>query len=566
MTRQGDLERAPGRAMLAQARRRPDPGRWDEDTRASSADGSAPARSPRSVPRTVLLGSVLLVAALAHGLNLLGFPYYENDEGVYAGQAWAVLRLGQLAPYAYTYDHPPLGWLLLAAWAGLTAGLHTFGTAIDSGRVLMLVLQLGSTALVYGIGRRLSGRRAIGAVAGLLFALSAVGIYYHRRVLLDNVATFWLVLAISLLVGQDARARPSRAGLVGSALAFGAAILTKEVTAAFLPALLAFAAWRADGWRWRPAVGWLALALAVAALYPLHAYRQGELAPAWMPTLGTHSGISLLGTLAEQMGRGRDGGLLQPGSQFWSMGGRWVREEPLLVAGGTLAAMALVCSIRRRPAEGAIGLAVLLFWLFLGRGGQTLPFYILPILPLLALSVALVAGALAERVGGARRGVGPERPGLPAGLALLAVPLLLLLPGYTAPTLGLGDDPLALWRNHQADAQRQAMAWFRDNAEPTSRIVVDDALWPDLRDGPRGGPDFPNAHPYWKLERDPAVRDAAFAADWRRIDYVGVSPQMRADVASANLTLLSAALENSRPVASFDAGGWPLEIRRVGGR
>lgn len=528
--------------------------------------------NPRAASRRVhirepmLVAGLLAVAGLALGLNLLGFPYVENDEGVYAGQAWAVLHLGQLAPYAYIYDHPPLGWLLLAAWTGLTGSLHAFGSALAAGRALMLVLHLLSTLLVYLIGRRVSGRPLAGAVAALLFALSAVGLYYHRRILLDNIATFWLLVSLFVLVGPSVRTHLSPGRLVLSALAIGLAILSKEVVAVFALPLALLAGWRLDGWRWRPTLGWLAVVGTIAALYPLLALGRGELAPEGVPLVGTSSGISLIGTLSEQAGRDRDGGLLQPGGHFWEMAARWTREEPLLVVGGTAASILLALSIRRRPVAGTLGLAALAFWAFLGRGGQTLPFYLVPLLPLLALVVALAATDMVERLAPhtGSEGTGRWRPWQTAFAA--GLPLLLLLPGYTAPTLGLDDDPGAFWSNRQVEAQRQAIGWLREHADPSSRIVVDDALWVDLRDGPPGAPNFPNAHPYWKAERDPSIHDDVLAGDWRRMDYLVVSPQLRSDAEDADLPMVRAALENGQVVASFDSGGWPLEVRRLPGR
>ena len=40
------------------------------------------------------VAALLLVAILAHGVNMFGFPYYESDEGTYISQAWAVASLG----------------------------------------------------------------------------------------------------------------------------------------------------------------------------------------------------------------------------------------------------------------------------------------------------------------------------------------------------------------------------------------------------------------------------------------------------------------------------------------
>ena len=92
--------------------------------------------------------ALVLISALVHGINMQMVPYFENDEGTYMSQAWAVLREGKLAPYTYWYDHAPGGWLVIALWAALTGGFHTFGQTNESGRVLMLLLQAASTAML----------------------------------------------------------------------------------------------------------------------------------------------------------------------------------------------------------------------------------------------------------------------------------------------------------------------------------------------------------------------------------------------------------------------------------
>src|SRR4029453_7808458 len=110
----------------------------------------------------------------------------------------AVLHWHTLAHYTYWYDHPPLGWLLLAAWTGLTGGLSRTASAIAAGREFMLVAQLVSAGLLYGLERRLGLRRAAAAAGVLLFTLSPLALSFHRDVYLDNIATP-LVLAAFLL-------------------------------------------------------------------------------------------------------------------------------------------------------------------------------------------------------------------------------------------------------------------------------------------------------------------------------------------------------------------------------
>ena len=95
------------------------------------------------------------VGLLAHGLNMFNYPAFtfNGDEGHLYQQALAVLKLGQLSPYTYWYDHAPGGWILLAAWMALSGGPHAFGSAIDSGRVLMLLLHLAMIHRLYRVAR-----------------------------------------------------------------------------------------------------------------------------------------------------------------------------------------------------------------------------------------------------------------------------------------------------------------------------------------------------------------------------------------------------------------------------
>ena len=71
----------------------------------------------------LLILAVLLISGVVQGYNMFGFPYFENDEGTYLSQAWSLLNQGQLSPYTYWYDHPPLGWMLVAAWRFITSPL-----------------------------------------------------------------------------------------------------------------------------------------------------------------------------------------------------------------------------------------------------------------------------------------------------------------------------------------------------------------------------------------------------------------------------------------------------------
>src|SRR5439155_16023134 len=175
----------------------------------------------------------LLGALVAHVFNLAYFPHYELDEGTYMSSAWAILH-GMLMPYPYGYGHPPVGWIQIAAWIQLTGGFFAFGNALNSGRVLMLLYALGSSLLVYLFIRRLEGSRSTALLAMVIFSLSPLSIVYQRQVLLDNIGTFWLLLALYLLFISESRLLY----IVLAAICFGISILSKEVFVLFIPAMI----------------------------------------------------------------------------------------------------------------------------------------------------------------------------------------------------------------------------------------------------------------------------------------------------------------------------------------
>ena len=317
----------------------------------------------------LLIAALLLVAALAHGINMFNYPTYLGDEGIYMSQAWAVVKEGQLAPYTYDYGHAPVSWLLIAAWTILTGGFHTFGATINSGRVLMLIMQVGSTFLLYRIARSISNSVVVATIACLLFALSPYGIYIHRFVLLDNVATFWMLLSIMLLVSK--RLSLKRVWL--SAVALGLSILSKENISFLVPVLVYLVYFLTDkSHRWFAVVGWTAIVCSIVSLYVLVAVLKGELFPSGTLLGGTSPHVSLLYSLLWQAGRQRDGGVLDLSSQFWHTTNMWAQAEPLLVIGGSFLAILSILMINKHRLIGLMGIATLSLYALLARGGITL--------------------------------------------------------------------------------------------------------------------------------------------------------------------------------------------------
>ncbi|MEA2662762.1 MAG: hypothetical protein QOH08_2334, partial [Chloroflexota bacterium] len=357
-----------------------------------------------SVPRRALLVvALVLIAAAPHALNMSAYPAFTiaDDEGIYASQALAWLQTGAMSPYVYSYDHAPGGWIQLALFYVLTGGANAFGTPIDTGRVLMLLFHVGSALLLYRAARLLGASSVAATLAVIVFSVSPLAVFYQRMVLLDNIMLFWLLA--SLVLALDAR---SRAWLALSGIAFGVAVLSKEVAVLVAPVLLVIS-WRRHGWT--GALAWSGAAALAVLPYPAYALARGELWPAKDPYLPyvepntLTARPSLLSTLAWQLSRPGGGLFSLDNDFFWYLRTDWLwKDAALLALGGAAIVANAVRGLRDRrllvvSALGAIPC------LYLARGGITFGFYILFAVPFLALNFALLLEAAFRRLERPRR-------------------------------------------------------------------------------------------------------------------------------------------------------------------
>jgi 4-amino-4-deoxy-L-arabinose transferase-like glycosyltransferase len=137
-----------------------------------------------------------------------------------------------------------------------------------------------SSVILYVLAKRMTGSKTIATFAVLIFSLSPLAIYYHRRVLLDNMMTMFLLLSLFLALSPRRYVR-----LFLSPLIFGMAFLVKESALMFLIPF-AYAVFLAGSGmlsteslntnsRRSASMGalvWTIVSLAVIALYPLFAF------------------------------------------------------------------------------------------------------------------------------------------------------------------------------------------------------------------------------------------------------------------------------------------------------
>lgn len=458
---------------------------------------------------------LMVVTLLAHGLNMFHYPSYTflDDEGIYTQQAWAVLTMHKMSYYTYFYDHSPGGWLLLAAWMGITGGPNTFGNAVDSGRVLMLLLNLASVPLVYQLARKLGGNTIVAFLATLLFALSPLSIFYQRMVLLDNIMVFWVLVSLNLLL--DGWGRLSR--MILSGICFGLALISKETAFFLLPAVLYLVfqqRWKHQG-RFS-IIGWILPVGAVVSWYVLYAGLKSEIFPKESvidiianSNASSPPGVSLVGSLLWQLHRG-GGGMFNLNNQFWYyLGTDWLLRDPVLLIGGGIAVLInLVRGLRDRRllAASLFGLCTMYY---LARGGVVMNYYVLFAIPFLALNFALAIGW----------GLGK----IPVKVAALATAAVVAVLGIGYLLLGAMQP---LFTEHPDEAGREATAWIKANVPADSYIIGRDDMWTDMHQASALGPAFPNYHTHWKVGLDPAIRNDVFHNDWQTVDYLVTSPNM----------------------------------------
>lgn len=504
----------------------------------------------------------LVTGLVSHGYGLLRYPLFLTDEGIYVQRAWSTLEHGQLSPYTYFYDHAPGGWLLLALWnAVLPGGFDTFGNPIATGRVLMLLLHLASVWLLFRVARQWSRGLVAPTVATLLFNLSPLAVFYQRMVLLDNIMVFWLLLSLYLV--DRANVRILAAAAAGAA--FGVALVTKENALFFAPALgflLHRRVREARNRRFSKAF-YVFTSLAPSGAYVMYAALKGELLPSGLSfsTQTPQSHVSLASTVWWQIHRtngtpvGGDSLFTQMVRDFWLP-----KDAVLLAAGGAATLVLLAVGLRERrrdPAPLAAALLCLGYATYLVRGSVLLEFYIVPLIPFLALNVGLVSGRLLASV-----------PGAVAALAVVGSMVVLALPtgGYliTRGDTGRLQAP-DMYRLDLTALQADQLSWVRTHVPPGSRMIIDDDMWPSLH---TSRPPYTKAVSHWEASADPAVRDKLFASSWRNIDYILLSNKMRRSMVLNNTDgretwILQALDQHSHRVWDIKRGNVELSVNRV---
>jgi 4-amino-4-deoxy-L-arabinose transferase-like glycosyltransferase len=477
----------------------------------------------RAFPFSARLEALMVVVALAvsfvaHAFNMFNFPHYEQDEGTYMSSAWAIMH-GMLQAYPYTYDHPPVGWIQITTWIQLTGGFFTFGNALNSGRVLMVLYAVGCSLLVYLITRRLSGSSSISFLATIIFSLSPLSVIYQRQVFLDNIATFWLLLSFYLLI----KGKSHLFYIVAAAVAFGLAILSKEVLLLFMPTML-YAAWlyTTPFQRRFSLIVFTYVIVSLGSGFLLLAVLKGELFPTgWLPW-DSHQHLSLIGTLFSQVQRTQSQGDLLTSWNAWTQ-----NDQLFIIVGGIATCVNLIGGWWNRK-QLLIALVAISYWFLFVRGGVVFPYYIIPLLPLTAINIAMAINNVLQL----------QRKYAHANLIrlLLVCGIVIAILPYDIvhSASAFTQDPTA--------PQNETLAWLHDNVPHDSTLIINNYLYTDLHaeggQAVTNGAIYPYANDYLNVAYDPQLHDVLLHNDWNHIDYIVADSDMLHDIKTLNGPML----------------------------
>lgn len=496
----------------------------------------------RRRPDACIAAALIVIVVVVQGINIANFPTVSDDEGTYLAQAWAIQHGHGLAHYSYWYDHPPFGWIQIAALSWIPATLFHGPMVVMHARIIMLPVSAIGAALVYVLCLRLRMSRWAAVVAVVAFGLSPLSVTMQREIYLDNFAVVWMLAAFVLALSPTRHLWHHIAAGGCAALA----ILSKETMVVVAPALL-LAVWQGTDRSTRKfaLVGFLATGGLLVFQYPLFALLKGELFSG-----AGHN--SLFGAIHYQLSRPGSGDIFQQGTLANLTLHWWLVRDPVIMYAGVLASVAALAFKQLRP----IAVAAVTLIVVAARPSGYLPaMYVIQALPFFAV---VIAGVLDKSVGALMRLRSRRIAGLrTSGVNLVAFSSVLVV-AVLAPHWETGDETAdtALSNTNYAAASNWMHQHIADPAH--TRVVVDDAMWPDLV-----GYGFqPGLGAIWfyKVDLDPAVTKT-LPHGWRDLDYVVSSSIIRQDPNS--LPTVSAAIKHSTIVATFGSGDQRIDIMKV---
>jgi endo-1,4-beta-D-glucanase Y/predicted membrane-bound dolichyl-phosphate-mannose-protein mannosyltransferase len=479
----------------------------------------------KSIPsETWLILGLMIIAGTAHAWNMFHFPYFEDDEATYVSQAWAFIHTGKLSPYTYYYDHAPLGWMFLGLWFLVTGGLTTFGqNPLISGRIFIFILHMFSVLFLYIITKRVTRQKLAATLAVIVFSLSPLELYFGRRVLLDNIMVFWVLLSLVFATRTPQRLRE----VFLSAFTFAIATLTKE-NALFLGPVILYIIWLYSQKRIRSwALGlWFIVASLLLSLYPLYALLKGELFPAGSLLGGAKNHVSLIQTATEQSSRGTFAFPWEHGSDFYVNLQEWLSRDPWIITVGGICLLASMILNERYREIKAIALTAIVEILFLARGKLVIDFYILSVIPLLAMIIGIM---VSRPLIWAKNHISPQGYSITICLLIAFIFITSGTPAFT---------------KDETTNQQDAINWIEKNVPKNAYLAIDNYAYPQLHDVDG----YINADYVFNIQFTPEIQSGKYHYNPYNINYLLITHEEIIQMNGKQLPFVQDAFENSELV------------------
>jgi endo-1,4-beta-D-glucanase Y len=497
----------------------------------------------------------ITISGVAHMVNMFKFPALWDDEGFYVSQARAIVNTGNLSYYTYIYDHTPVGWLFISAWNILTGNLIHIGSAIQTDRIFIAILNLFTVYFLFKIVQYISGKSYVAALSTLFYSLSPLAIFFHRQVFLDNIMVFWLMWSIWQMVRGSKLSRS-----ILSSIFFAIAVLTKEQAIVFLPIMLVGTAMGSNKRnRFFYISIWIAIFSLLVTLYPILALIKGEFFPAGTLLGGDRPHVSLISQWQFQTGRSGKPFYAQDSDFQKALYESWLNLDTYFVILGMAMTVLNVIWVRTRRWMGFIS-AMSLFYVAYLLKSIALDYYIIPLVPLFSASIALGLDELYRRL---KRIKILSYGKIYRYIASAVVTVIILGVMFQLRQSAF------VFTQDQTSNQLEAIQWLKQNVNNKSTVVADMSVFADANDG-ISDISQTKLHTFWKLKDDAQIRDGVFKNNWQNIDYLVVNSAFKANtkegnIGSEGIGIGDDAYKNSRVIKTFNNNQFVSKSRYANG-
>jgi 4-amino-4-deoxy-L-arabinose transferase-like glycosyltransferase len=478
----------------------------------------------------------LFLNVLIKSWNIFKNPVYTEDEGTYVSQATAIITHGKLSYYTYWYDHAPIGWFVIAIWQKLIRSLpFIFQNYIDETRVFMVLCSSISLILIIKICKQIEIRNWIICFISTIYIFSPLAITYQRAIFLDNIMIMFVLASVYIILIAN-----NYFYWVSSSILFAFAILTKETAIFFIPFIIfiLFSKAYSENKVWIITL-WITILIIVLSQYFTFALLKGEFFPS-NSIFGSQDKVSLIDTLLFQNNRSE---------QFWiegsslrrSLSNSWLKYDPILVLMGTFSILGNIFLIKNRNIM-YYGLVFSVGYIFYLLKWRALDFYIIPLIPPFILSIALFLNYMFD---------------IKKFKYFAYIFSIVVLIFYTFQFQSNKD----LLVRDLTDTQNEAIIWINENTTGDDFIVIDNFMFLDVNNFNNEISDM-NAHYFWKVEKDPDIRNNLLHDSFDEIDYVVLTFAMSEAIESYDFPFLKKYLSEADVVKEF-SGEYPIKIYSI---